>query len=161
RGGKGWLYEGGIRVPTIIRWPEVTKPGSKCAIPIISNDYFPTLCEAAGARVSADNKVDGLSLVSLLRGGKLQARALYWDYPHYGNQGGAPASAIRDGNWKLIEWREDQSIELFELVTDPGEQRNLVDDKPDVAARLRKKLQEWRCEIGAKMPTPNPNYFEP
>ncbi len=105
RGGKGWMYEGGIREPTIIRWPGVTMPGSMCTTPIISNDYFPTFLEVVGHPLKSDAKDDGVSLAPLLRGGSIAPRAVYWDYPHYGNQGGTPASAVRDGKWKLIERR--------------------------------------------------------
>ncbi len=158
RGGKGWMYEGGIREPTIVRWPGVTDPGSACATPIISNDYFPTLLEAAGSPLDSTDHVDGVSIVPLLRGKQLERRAIYWDYPHYGNQGGAPASAVRDGHWKLIEWREDDKVELFDLEADPGETHNLANSNADVAARLRESLAKWRQEVGAKAPTRNPKY---
>jgi len=158
RAGKGWLYEGGIRVPTIIRWPAVVKAGSTCATPIISNDYFPTLLEAAGRPLEPEHHLDGVSIMPLLRGEINAPRRLYWDYPHYGNQGGAPGSAVRDGRWKLIEWREDDSVELFDLHADPGETRDLAKKQPEVAARLRQSLAKWRQVVGAKAPTPNPRY---
>ena len=159
RGGKGWLYEGGIRTPTIIRWPGVAQPGSACATPIISNDFFPTLLEAAGKKKrQSTSPLDGESIVPLLRGKAIEPRRLYWDYPHYGNQGGSPASAIRDGHWKLIEWREDDTAELYDLQSDTGEQHDLSAQQPDVAKRLRDSLANWRQEIGAKTPTPNPRY---
>jgi arylsulfatase A-like enzyme len=158
RGGKGWLYEGGIRTPTIIRWPGVAAPGSTCATPIISNDYFPTLVEAAGTKPGSANIIDGVSLAALLRGDTIERRNLYWDYPHYGNQGGSPASAIRDGAWKLIDWHEDNSVELYDLDADPGEQNNVARQNPDVVKRLRDALATWRQEIGAKSTTPNPRF---
>jgi arylsulfatase A-like enzyme len=158
RGGKGWLYEGGIRVPTIVRWPGVAQKGSTCATPIISNDYFPTLLDAADQPLKPNEHIDGISMVPLLRGQQLLKRQLYWDYPHYGNQGGAPGSVVRDGRWKLIEWREDNVIELFNLKADPGEKRNLADSEVDIASRLRESLAKWRSEVGAKSPAPNPKY---
>lgn len=160
RGGKGWIYEGGIRVASIIRWPRVVKAGSECGTPIISNDYFPTFAEAAAAKFAKD-EIDGVSLVPLLRGGKIAGRDLYWDYPHYGNQGGAPASAIREGKWKLIEWREDDSVELFDLEADQGETMNLAKQHSETAAGLRAKLEKWRDdEVRAKKPAKNPRYVE-
>src|SRR4051812_44314657 len=158
RAGKGWLYEGGIRVPAIFRWPGVTNQNSTCATPIISNDYFPTLTEVAGQSPPSEHEIDGVSLVPALRGEQLPKRTLYWDYPHYGNQGGAPSSALREGRWKLIEWREDKTLELFDLSADPGERNNLADREPDVVKRLHKELADWRREVGAKSPTPNPRY---
>jgi arylsulfatase A-like enzyme len=158
RTGKGWLYEGGIRVPTIVRWPGVTAPGSTSAEPINSNDYYPTFMEAAEQTSSPDHHIDGISLVPLLRGHQVEPRALYWHYPHYGNQGGMPGSAVRDGRWKLIEWYEDGAIELYDLDADPSETQNLAERHPDITERLRASLAVWRNEVGAKMPTPNPAY---
>lgn len=160
RAGKGWMYEGGIRVASILRWPGVVKAGSTCETPIISMDYFPTFVEAAGQRLKDAKKVDGVSLVPLLRGEKLAGRALYWDYPHYGNQGGAPASGMREGKWKLIEWREDGSLELFDLEADPSETTNLAESHADVAGRMHSGLEKWRRDVGAKSPTKNPKFVE-
>jgi arylsulfatase A-like enzyme len=158
RAGKGWMYEGGIRVPAIIRWPGVAAAGSTCAIPIVSIDYFPTLLEAAGVSQTRKRELDGVSVVPLLRGESIAQRAIYWHYPHYGNQGGAPSSAVREGRWKLIEWDENKTIELFDLQTDPGETRNIADSKTDVTARLRELLADWRRDVAAKPTTPNPNF---
>jgi arylsulfatase A-like enzyme len=157
RGGKGWIYEGGIRVASIVRWPGVAPPESECATPIISNDYFPTFVAAANGTAPKD-AVDGANLAPLMRGEKIADRALYWDYPHYGNQGGTPASAIREGKWKLIEWREDNSLELFDLEGDPGESNNLARANPEIASKLRAKLTAWREAIGAKKPAENPRF---
>jgi arylsulfatase A-like enzyme len=158
RAGKGWMYEGGIRVPTIVRWPGVAAEGSKCATPIISMDYFPTLLEVAGKSTSAKDAVDGVSIVHLLRGKSTPERKLYWDYPHYGNQGGRPASAVRERKWKLIEWREDGALELYDLDADPSETHNLVKTETEVAARLKDDLANWRQDVGAKSPMPNRKY---
>ncbi len=158
RAGKGWVYEGGIREPTIIRWPGVAEPGSTCATPIISNDYFPTFLEAAGRPVKPEQHIDGVSLTPLLRGEQLAQRALFWDYPHYGNQGGAPASAVRDGRWKLIEWREGDPLEVFDLEADPSETHNLAESQADIVVQLHGMLENWRKEAKAKAPHANPNF---
>jgi arylsulfatase A-like enzyme len=158
RGGKGWMYEGGIREPLIVRWPGVVKPGSITSAPVSSPDFFPTLVEAAGAKLAPGQVVDGVSLLPLFRGGALPERALFWHYPHYGNQGGAPSAAIRRGNWKLIEWMEDQRVELFDLARDPGEETDLARRDPEQAAALRAELKAWQQTVGARYPTPNPNY---
>ena len=156
RAGKGWMYEGGIRVPWIIRAPGLTQPGQICDTPIMSMDLYPTIMELADVPASAAPSVDGSSLVRLLSGGELKPRPLYWHYPHYGNQGGAPGGAVRDGDWKLIEWYEDGSLELFNLKVDLGETTNLAAEMPDKVQELRKTLANWRSEVGAVMPTPNP-----
>jgi arylsulfatase A-like enzyme len=161
RAGKGWLYEGGIRVASIVRWPGVAAAGSTSGTPIISNDYFPTLCEAANVKAPySPNKIDGTSIVPLLRGGEIAKRELYWCYPHYGNQGGMPGSAVRDGEWKLIEWSEGDQLELYDLAADPSERRNVAEDTADVVTRLRGSLASWRKDVGAKLPTANPRYRE-
>ena len=123
RGGKGWPYEGGVREPLIICAPGVTKPGSTCDTPVISTDFYPTLLELAGLPLMPKQHRDGVSFVPLLRGGKLPHRELFWHYPHYSNQGGGPCSAIRDGDWKLIEWFEGQRLELFNLKRDLSESK--------------------------------------
>jgi arylsulfatase A-like enzyme len=158
RAGKGWLYEGGIRVPTIIRWPGVTTPGSTSPEPVISNDYYPTFLEAANQSSPPDASIDGISLVPLLRGERIQRRPIYWHYPHYGNQGGLPGSAVRDGRWKLIEWHEDGATELYDLQADPSETQNVAERHPDMTARMRASLASWRADVGAKMPTPHPAF---
>lgn len=155
RAGKGWPYEGGIREPWIIRAPGVTKPGRMCDTPVISTDFYPTLLELAGLPLAPQQHRDGVSLVPLLRGGKLQRGPLFWHYPHYGNQGGAPCGAVRDGDWKLIEWYEDGSLELFNLRDDLGERRNLAADRPEKVKDLHARLMAWRKDVNAVMPTPN------
>src|SRR5581483_3176815 len=122
--------------------------------PVCSVDFFPTFCEAAGVGAG---EVDGVSLMPLLRGGRLRARPLYWHYPHYSNQGGEPASAIRSGDWKLIEFLKDGRRELFDLRRDIGEKVNLAESRPDVARRLAAELDGWRKRSGAAMPQRNPN----
>ena len=158
RAGKGWMYEGGIRVPWIIRAPGLTKPHSVCHTPILSTDLYPTLLELAGVLNPPDHPIDGRSLVPLLRGGELNRGPLYWHYPHYGNQGGAPGGAVRDGDWKLIEWYEDGRRELFNVQNDIGETKDLAATQPDKVQELAAKLQAWRTDVGAVMPTPNPKH---
>ncbi len=158
RGGKGWMYEGGIREPLLVRWPAVVKAGSVVNAPVSSPDFFPTLLEVAGAKPSPGQTLDGASLVPLLKGGAAPERALFWHYPHYGNQGGAPGAAIRRGDWKLIEWAEDQRAELFNLAQDIGETNNLAAKEPQRVTALRAELAAWQKQVGAKFSIPNSNY---
>ena len=160
RAGKGWLYEGGLRVPLLMKWPGVITPGRICEAAVITNDLFPTLVEAAGASARQSQQNDGLSLAPLLQGRRRIAKrdALYWHYPHYGNQGGSPGGAIREGNWKLIEFFEDNHVELYNLRDDAEEQHNLAGRMPERSQILRDKLAAWCAAVGAEMPTPNPDY---
>ena len=161
RGGKGWPYEGGILEPWIIAAPTVTQPGSVCATPVVSNDFYPTLLDLAGLPLDPAQHRDGVSLVPLLRGDELARGPLFWHYPHYGNQGGAPCGAIRDGAWKLVEWFEDGKLELYNLHDDPGELYNLAEGDSSRVKELHDKLVAWRLEVNAQMPTPNPNFAQP
>jgi arylsulfatase A-like enzyme len=158
RGGKGWMYEGGIREPLLVRWPAKIKAGSISGVPVSSVDYFPTFLEAAGAGKPDGLVVDGLSLFPVFAGGSLPERGLFWHYPHYGNQGGAPAAAIRKGNHKLIHWFEDDRVELFDLSADLPEKNDLALARPDLVDALGMELKAWQEDVGAKFPTPNPNY---
>jgi arylsulfatase A-like enzyme len=159
RGGKGWLYEGGIREPLIVRWPGVIKSGTVIDAPVSSPDFFPTLMELAGASAPAGQPLDGTSLVPLIKAGAQPAeRPLFWHYPHYGNQGAAPGGAVREGNWKLIEWYEDGRRELFNVSEDLSEERDLAAQMPEKVTALAAKLDAWRKETGALMPTQNPEY---
>jgi arylsulfatase A-like enzyme len=159
RAGKGYLYEGGLREPLIVRWPGVTKPGSVCEQPVVLTDLVPTLCEAAGIDVAkAVGPLDGVSVTPLLRGQAMPERTLYWHFPNYTNQGGRPGSAIRIAAWKLIENFEDGSLELYNLADDVGERNNLAMSESDRAGELRAKLQAWRESVGARMPKPNLTY---
>lgn len=158
RGGKGWLYEGGIREPWIIRAPGVTRPGSVCATPVISTDFYPTLLALAGLPLNPAQHRDGVSLVPLLKGGELKHDALFWHYPHYSNQGGGPAGAVRAGDWKLIEWYEDGSLELYNLRADPAEKKNLAAENRKMAKKLQARLSSWRKDVNARMPGPNPDF---
>ncbi len=160
RAGKGWLYEGGIREPMIVRWPGTTKAGSVCDEPVTSTDFYPTMLEIADLPAKPEQHCDGMSLTGLLKkpDSKLAPRELFWHYPHYGNQGGSPGGAVRAGDFKLIEFYEDDHVELYDLVKDIGEKKNLAAKMPEKAAELRKKLDDWRKSVKADMPKPNPNY---
>jgi arylsulfatase A-like enzyme len=155
RGGKGWLYEGGVREPWIVRWPGVTKPGSTCDVPVMNTDILPTVLEACGLATKPDLHKDGVSFVSLLRGEtKSMHETLFWHFPHYGNHGSGPCGSVRVGDWKLIHWLEDNSVELFNLATDPGEKTDLAAQQPDRVKELRTRIEAWRKETDANMPRP-------
>ena len=158
RGGKGWMYEGGIREPFLVRWPKVVRPGSTIDTPISSPDVFPTLLEAANSQPQTGQTLDGVSLLPLFKGEQLSERALYWHYPHYGNQGGAPGAAIRRGDWKLIEWFEDGRIELFNVVEDLSEKNDLARGETTRVSQLRAELHAWQEKVGAKFPIQNTHY---
>ena len=153
RAGKGWLYEGGIREPLIIKWPRTVKPGSISHSLVTSSDFFPTLLEIAGLPLLPEQHLDGLSLVPVLKSkADLSDRAIFWHYPHYSNQGGYPGSAIRAGDWKLIEYFEDNSLELYNLSEDIGEENNIAGQHPDIVRELQGQLENFRQETGAKYP---------
>ncbi len=161
RRGKGSAYEGGVRVPTIIRWPGVTQEGSVCDEPIMTIDFYPTLLEVTGA-TGDDNhnrSIDGKSITGLLRNPATRLdRKLFWHYPHYHAGGDGPYSAVRDGNYRLIEFHEDDSVRLYDLDKDIGEQHDLSQTHPETTASLRATLHRWRASVDAQMPTANPDY---
>lgn len=161
RAGKGWPYEGGVRTAWIIRAPGVTKAGSVCETPVVSTDFYPTLLELTGLPLDPKQHRDGVSLLPLLRGGQLSRGPLFWHYPHYGNQGGSPCGAMRDGDWKLVEWYEDGRLELYNLRTDVAEAHDLARDEPERVKQLHDKLNAWRKDVGAVMPTHNPHPRDP
>ncbi|MEM6505229.1 MAG: sulfatase [Planctomycetota bacterium] len=163
RAGKGWLYEGGIREPTIVRWPGLTKPGSKSSVPIISMDFYPTILAAARASARPEERIDGLSLVPALAGGGsidheiFDRDAIYWHYPHYGNQGGSPGSAVRMGDWKLIKfYTPGMGLELYNLKDDIGEKNNLAEAEPETTKKLLAMLESHLQETDSRLPTLNP-----
>ncbi|PIB30444.1 sulfatase [Maribacter sp. 4G9] len=159
RGGKGYQWEGGIREPYFIKVPWLNNGESTSDYPVAGTDFYPTLLDLAGIGLLPEQHVDGVSLKPILEGEKLEKqRPLYWHYPHYGNQGGNPSSIIREGNWKLIHYWEDDSDELYDVSIDIGEQKNLVGQKPETANRLRGKLLQWLDEVGANVPEPDPKF---
>ena len=156
--GKGWTYEGGVREPTFARWSGVVAAGSQCDEPITSPDFYPTMLEAAGTPLLPEQHMDGVSFLPLLKGEEMERGAIYWHYPHYGNQGGTPGGIVREGDWKLIEFYEDSHVELYNLVEDIAEQNDLAGTEPARAEALQAKLAAWREEVGAIMPEPNPDF---
>jgi arylsulfatase A-like enzyme len=164
RGGKAMIYDGGLRVPLAIRWPGVINPGGVSEVPVTSHDFFPTLMEIADIEYTPES-LDGLSLVPVLKQtGTLKRNTLYWHYPHYHHQGYKPASAIREGDYKLIEWYEetllglDNQVNLYNIREDMGETKDLVTQMPELAQRLREKLYDWRKRVNAQEMTVNPGY---
>lgn len=159
RNEKGSLYEGGIRVPAIARWPSVVPRATVCDQPLTTIDIHTTVRELANAELSNESQpVDGLSFVDLLRNPIRDRtdRALYWHLPHYHHS--TPSGAILEGAWKLIEFFEDDTVELFNLDADLAEQVDLSTARPEVTNRLRERLVQWRQRVGAQMPTPNPQF---
>jgi arylsulfatase A-like enzyme len=153
------MYEGGTREPLIVRWPGVVKAGTACTVPVTSTDFYPTFLEAAGLDLLPEQHVDGVSLLALLEGKRtLDREAIYWHYPHYGNQGGTPGSSVRVSDLKLIEFFEDGRLELYDLRVDVGEEHNLAAERPALTRRLADLLAAWRDEVEAKIPQPNPDY---
>lgn len=155
RGGKGWMYEGGLRVPLIIRWPGVSKSDSVISTAVSGIDFLPTFQTAAGMPLT---RSDGIDLAAVLKGSGSPERSLFWHYPHYGNQGGSPSAAIRHGNWKLIEWLGTDHIELYDLSKDLGEANDLAATQPEQVAVLSTELHTWQKDVGALFPTANPDY---
>jgi arylsulfatase A-like enzyme len=152
RGGKGWVYEGGIREPYMIVAPEITKPGSVCHEPVISTDFYPTLLALTRTPPKPSQTLDGRSLVPLLKDphSSLDRPSLYWHYPHYSNQGGFPGGAIRTGDFKLVERYEDGRVHLFNLAHDLGEKIDLADQHPDRVTAMRQDLHAWYKKVDAK-----------
>ena len=159
RGEKGTLYEGGVRVPLIVKYPPLAKPGAVCAEPTISYDFFPTFVDLARGKLPKNQIIDGKSLLPLLASPKsrLQREAIHFHHPHYHHS--RPASAIRLGRWKLIEFLDfTGDVELYDLQTDIGESKNLIEERKGVTAMLKTKLREWRLDVGARMPIRNPSH---
>lgn len=179
RGDKGNLYEGGIREPLIVRWPGVTTPGSVCTVPVISTDFYPTLLDMAGLPLRPEQHLDGVSIASLCRGAaELDRKDLFWHHPHYSTTA-VPASAIRQGDWKLVkfysdyqrvwlhdaqgggkvvETRDPALLQLYNLQEDIGEQNNLASKLPDKADELHKQLLDHLQRTEARLPTRNPDH---
>lgn len=159
KGGKGQLYEGGIRVPLAIWYPKLIKAGGVSDVPIMSFDFYPTMLEMAGVPAPNNHILDGESLMPLLSAkGSIKRDTLFWHFPCYLGRT-APVGAVRHGDFKLIEYFEDGRLELFNLKDDIGETDNLVEEMPQNAAELRKLMVNWRNEIKAPVPTElNPDY---
>jgi arylsulfatase A-like enzyme len=157
--GKGWSEEGGLRIPFLVRWPARLPGGRIVSAPIWQCDLYPTFIEAAGLPLEPERHCDGVSVLPALAGGAPPARDTFcWHYPHYSNQGGGPTGAIRCGDWKLIEHYETGQLQLFDLATDPAEAFDLASQHPERVADLAQRLADWRRDVGAAMPEPNPDY---
>jgi arylsulfatase A-like enzyme len=156
RAGKGYLYEGGLRVPTILRWPGRIKP-AVVDRPLVNTDWLPTLLALAG--VPAPEGLDGVNVAAELTGDAAPAeRTFYWHFPHYNNQGGRPAGAVREGDWKFVVHYDTGVAELYNLKDDIAETTNLAADNAQLVARLRRRHETWRKEIGAQENSPNPDF---
>ena len=161
RGGKGRQWEGGIREPFYFRFPKLIDANSTCDVPVSGIDFYPTLLDLTGIPIPTEQVIDGRSIVSLLnkeQDSKIAERDLFWHYPHYGNQGGDPSSTIRNGPWKMIHYYEDDHDELYNLDSDPGEMNDVLVDNRTKAAELRRRLDRWLAEVGAKFPILDPEY---
>ena len=159
KGEKGSLHEGGVRVPLIVKYPPAVKPGTICSEPTISYDFYPTFVDLADGNLPVGQTIDGLSLKPLLAdsAARLARNALHWHYPHYHHD--RPASSIRERDWKLIEYLDGTGdVEIYNLAEDLGETKNLVKQRAVRVADLKKKLHQWRQQVTARMPYPNPHY---
>ena len=160
RGGKGYQWEGGLRVPLLIYVPWMQHNGAKSVIPVTGADFYPTLLELASIEAKNDQHIDGMSFVPVLHNLSLPERSLIWHYPHYGNQGGDPSSIIRKGKWKLIHYLENGIDELYDLSASITEQENVVETYPDVARKLSEELHEYLLSVDARFPSEDPLYSQ-
>lgn len=160
RGGKGYQWEGGIRIPYFIHVPWMRQNGARIDVPVSGTDLYPTLMDLAGLPLQPEAHRDGVSLKPLLHGGNIDERPLYWHYPHYGNQGGEPSSTIRKGKWKLIYYWEDLHAELYDLETDIGERDDVANDKPEIAGQMQMQLLEWLDSMNTHYAQVDPEWDE-
>jgi len=160
RGGKGWLYEGGIRVPLIIKWPNVGLQGTECDVPVTGPDVYPTILEMAGLPCKSGQTTDGISFVPLLKGEKkINREAIFWHFPHYSNHGmQSPGDAVLCGDYKLLEYYDNNFVQLFNLKDDMEEQKDLAAQNPGKVKEMKDILNTWRKQVSAKMMEPNPKY---
>ncbi|MEJ7740338.1 MAG: sulfatase [Chitinophagaceae bacterium] len=159
REGKGTSYEGGVRIPLIVKWKGRIKENIICDVPVIHTDFFPTVAELTGSDITGIRNIDGVTITPLLFGGnQLKRDELYWHYPHYHTEGATPFSAVRKGDWKLIYYYETLKMELFNIKADPGELNDLATKQPEMAKTLYEKIKSWKQKLGAQDPVPNPAY---
>ena len=158
RGGKGYQWEGGIREPYFINVPWLKHKGTKNSYPVAGSDFYPTILDLVNLDLLPEEHKDGVSLKPLLEGASLPERPLYWHYPHYGNQGGEPSSVIREGDWKLIYYYEDDRNELYNLKNDPSEQTNVLAENKGISDKLFAKLTGWLKSVNANLPSKDPEY---
>ena len=151
---KSFVEEGGVRVPLIVKWKGEIEAGSDCAVPVVSNDFFPTIQEMAGTTLFEG--LDGVSLMPLLKGEiRYQNRPIFWHSPHYHQiYGASPVGGVRQGDYKLIQCLEDMHFELYKVSEDMGETEDLADKMPGKVKELAALLHDWRKEVDARMPTP-------
>lgn len=156
--GKGWMYDGGVRVPLLVRWPGTITAGTTCVEPVTSPDFYPTLLEVAGLPSRPEQHVDGTSMLPALQGSTFERGPIYWHYPHYANQGGTPGAAVRYGDWKLAEFFEDEHVELYNIRDDISESHDLAGESEHAAIRerLHRTLTAWGRDVGARRPPVNP-----
>ncbi len=159
RAGKGFVYEGGLRIPLLVRWPGHVPAGALVDAPVINTDWLPTLLDLAGLRIPAG--LDGMSIAACLTDrGPAPRRSLFWHFPHYTNQGSRPSGAMRDGNWMLVEYYDVEKAELYDLSSDPAEKRDLAATQVERVGRMRAALADWRKSVNAQENRPNPNFDE-
>ncbi|MFC4722271.1 sulfatase [Geojedonia litorea] len=159
RGGKGYQWEGGIREPYFIKVPWLKNTGVTTEFPVINTDFYPTLLDFANVPLNPKQHKDGISLKPLLEGMPLEVnRPLYWHYPHYGNQGGEPASMIQQEGWKLIHYWEDNHKELYKLPSQENDDLNVIVQYPEIAKTLNDNLMSWLKNVGAKFPVEDTKY---
>lgn len=159
RGAKGWLYEGGIRVPLIVKWPGNGQTNAVCSTPVSSIDFFPTIMNMVGLGAEVSTEKEGVNITPLIRGNSIEPRSIYWHFPHYSNHGmHSPGGAIRSGRYKLLEYFENGSVQLFDLENDIGEQNDLSQTERKKTQQLREELNRWRKKVGAQMMKPNPKF---
>jgi len=157
RAGKGYVYEGGLRIPLIVRWPGHIPAGMVVDEPVMNTDWLPTLLELAGQPVPQG--LDGISFAAGLKGGEMPKRRLFWHFPHYNNQGGRPSGAVRDGDWLMIEYYDEDKVELYNLRSDISEKHDVSPQHSELAAQLKKALAKWRIDNKAQSNTPNPDFI--
>jgi len=158
RAGKGYTYEGGQRVPLIVRWPGHIPAGRIVDAPVNNIDWIPTLLELIGSEIPTG--LDGISFAKGLTGGDFEKRKIFWHFPHYTNQGGRPSGAIRDGNWLYIEFYDTNVKELYNLSQDIQEKENLSEKYPEIVNSMHKQLEEWKLSIQAQSNKANPECIE-
>lgn len=156
--GKGWMYDGGVRVPLIIRYNNIIKEDCRCNECMSFPDFYPTLLELCGLPFRPEQHIDGKSLVPALKGDKFDRGPIFWHYPHYGNQGGTPCCAIREKKYKLIYFFEDENTELYNLDEDPSELNDLSGELPLIVLELKRKLNIWLNDVEAQIPLKNPDF---
>lgn len=159
KGAKGWLYEGGIRVPLVIKWPGHESSKKVVSTPVIGPDIYPTIIDMAGLPEKYNEDVDGVSLVPLMQGKDIERKAIFWHFPHYSNHGmQSPGGAVRKGDYKLLDYFENGTVQLFNLKNDPGEHHDLSKEMPEKVNELQNLLNNWRKQVSAKMMKGNPDY---